>query len=266
MKTILALVLALTLASCASTSLHPTQTVADATSDGGAGFGGTSGEKLAEDGPDLTPDMLLSLLRGDDDKATSTECDGTTPHCVAYQRLQGPIVPNSLKGLINTIKGLKEGQILMLDMNTPGGSLDEGFQLEKELEATRAKVICMVDGDAYSMGYLILQSCQTRVMTKRSNLMTHEAILYSPTASVETLSSLQAQLDDLQATASAMAEQGARRLNVPFNEYVTRTSGKPWFMTWAMAKQVNAVDCVFNGNGAEAREQLEARGELNCVK
>jgi ATP-dependent protease ClpP protease subunit len=265
MKTTLALFLALATASCASTTHRShTKTVADAKRDGGTGG---AIKEAAGDGPSITPEQFMSLLRGEDDEPVPTDgCDSTKPHCVTYLRLDGEIGPHSLKKTVAAVKAAKAGQVIMLDINTPGGMMSEGFALEKELEATQATVYCVVDGDAYSMGYLILQSCQKRVMTKRSDLMTHEPALFSQSGTVETMTGLQAQLDDLHVTAEAQAEHGSRRLKISFDEYVRRTSGKPWFMGWKTAKDVGAVDCVFTGaNAAEAREQLEAKGELTCM-
>lgn len=63
---------------------------------------------------------------------------------------------------------------VILEINSGGGLVDQGFRLSKYIESSTMNVTCVVDGEAASMGYYILQSCDYRVMTRRSTLMIHD--------------------------------------------------------------------------------------------
>ncbi len=213
-----------------------------------------------------SPEELMTLLRGEPDEAeASTKCPATG-HCVLYQRLDGPVEPERLAPIMETLKEAKAGQIVMLDINTPGGSVSAGFELEKALESTPAEVFCVVDGNAYSMGFFLLQSCQHRVMTKRSNLMAHEPLEFTQGPTPLTLNTLEGMTADLSATARGLAEQAIARLKMTYEQYVAKTRGKNWFLAWPEAQAVSAVDCVYAGTGASARKDLGATGGLTCQK
>jgi len=62
---------------------------------------------------------------------------------------------------------------IVVELNTPGGSVGYGFDMGHAIERSPVPVICVVDGMAASMGLYILQSCDVRVMTVRSLLMGH---------------------------------------------------------------------------------------------
>ncbi len=213
-----------------------------------------------------SPEQLMSLLRGDPDPVPLDVKCPETGHCVLYQRLDGPIEENHLAPIMGTLKAAQAGQIVMLDINTPGGSVADGFELEKALESTSAEVFCVVDGDAYSMGFFILQSCQHRVMTKRSNLMAHEPLEAAPGGATLTISTLENITADLVASARALAEQGIARTTLTYEEYLAKTRGKNWFMAWPEAQSIKAVDCVYAGTGSSARKELGERGELTCQR
>lgn len=66
------------------------------------------------------------------------------------------------------------GKVIVVELDTPGGSVAAGVDMGKAIEKSPIPVICVVDGMAASMGLYILQSCDIRVMTRRSLLMGHE--------------------------------------------------------------------------------------------
>jgi ATP-dependent protease ClpP protease subunit len=225
----------------------------------------TANTKVA-DGPEFSPEDLMRMLRIESDEPTPAAAKCETPFCVTYVRLDGPIMHGSTKGLLSAIEHAGPADTLMIDINTPGGSVSEGFELEKALEATKAKVYCVVDGDAYSMGFFMLQSCQNRVMTKRSALMAHEPLTMSEADEMRTIHDLEETVQDLRTDARGIAEHAIKRMKITFEQYVEKTADKKWFMAWPEALQVGAVDCVFAGNGAEALSELQHTGTLSCQK
>lgn len=63
---------------------------------------------------------------------------------------------------------------VLIDIDTPGGNVDEGKKLAIALETYHAPVTCIVTGQAASMGFYLLQSCDLRLSTKSGHLMAHE--------------------------------------------------------------------------------------------
>ena len=66
-----------------------------------------------------------------------------------------------------------DGNVL-IEINGPGGDIGAGWRIMRTIERYPYRVTCVVDEWAASMDMLILESCDRRVMTKRSVLMAHE--------------------------------------------------------------------------------------------
>lgn len=147
------------------------------------------------------------------------------------------------------IKLLKEAEeaksdAVIFEINTYGGSIDAGFLLSRAMEESPLKVICVVDKDAASMGMYLLQSCDTRIMTKRSSLMIHEAAIgtgrfYGHEVSWRNIS------DRLAAINRAMVEHLCRKMTVKPEEMLNKIrGGAQWWITWDEALKIHAVDYV----------------------
>jgi ATP-dependent protease ClpP protease subunit len=65
----------------------------------------------------------------------------------------------------------------LVDIDSPGGEVFAGLEMIEAMRAAEragTQVICTADGLAASMGFVLLQSCSVRLMTKRTALMAHE--------------------------------------------------------------------------------------------
>ncbi len=130
---------------------------------------------------------------------------------------------------------------VIVQIDTPGGSIAAGEEMAKAIERSPARVTCVVDGYAASMGLYILQSCQNRLMTKRSLLMGHE-----PATSVS------GQPDDLEGEAVRLRKRGhmlaawvVHRMKISVAEYEALTAhGHMWWLTAEEALKVGAIDAV----------------------
>lgn len=165
--------------------------------------------------------------------------------CVVTYRLSDGIDDSSSKKVIQWIDAAEEADAdaFVLELNTPGGSVPDGFEISKRIENAKLPVTCVVDGKAASMGFYILQSCPTRLMTKRSTLMAHEpslsGIFYGQPNQWEALTEM------LKALRVAMAEHCNRRLTTSVKEYRARTDGgKMWWFTWQDGLKFHAVDKI----------------------
>jgi ATP-dependent protease ClpP protease subunit len=70
----------------------------------------------------------------------------------------------------------KDGHDVVIVIDSPGGSVGAGFEIIKAIEKHQGEVICKVEGPgiAASMAAALLQSCDKRIMSKRSLLLLHE--------------------------------------------------------------------------------------------
>lgn len=131
---------------------------------------------------------------------------------------------------------------IVIEFNTPGGSVDDGFLLTKAIERSKAPVFCIVDGMGASMGFYMLQGCADRAMTFRSTLMAHEPALSG------NVSGNQEEFGDyasyLAATTRAMNFHMSARMCITYEEFSLRISGRDWWMDAVEALNVCAVDTV----------------------
>jgi len=145
---------------------------------------------------------------------------------------------NALK-LANTL----QAKAVLLEINTEGGSIDAGFELARAIEQSSMPVTCVVDWNALSMGYYILQSCDVRVMTKRSILMIHQ-----PAFDLERVSGNQNLFEDygswLEHMNLAMVQHNIAKTKIPMKLVLKKIEYKMWFLGWEEALKYKAVDCI----------------------
>ena len=134
-------------------------------------------------------------------------------------------------------------EAIIIEFNTPGGSVDAGFHLSKAIENSPIPVICVVDGEAASMGTYLLESCSTRIMTKRSYLMFHQpGIRGNIGGSKEEFQNI---ADLLRALETGMVEHLVARMNITAEDMLKKIEGgKQWWMNWREALKIEAIDCA----------------------
>lgn len=137
----------------------------------------------------------------------------------------------------------KEADHVVVVFNTHGGELDAAQGIVLRIDHARTlgiKTYCVVDGDAWSAGFYIMQSCDRRYMTKRSVLMAHQVAItvrMHPGQDPKNASA------SLEAMSLAVSEQCARRLKITIEDYLARVAdnGEIW-LNWKQAIEIGAVD------------------------
>jgi len=131
---------------------------------------------------------------------------------------------------------------IVLDIDSGGGEFSAGFEIVKAIEHSPIPVICIVDGEAASMAFYILQSCDQRVMTRRSTLMWHGVTLVGGNGvNMINLPGLQNRLEAMNEAALAHV---SHRLNIPASEVAEKIKYRDWWMAATEALRVGAVDSV----------------------
>lgn len=164
---------------------------------------------------------------------------------VPHLRLNGEVNEDSRAKLIAELDQVnKDGaSVIVLEINTPGGIIDEGFEMTKAIENSKAPVQCIVDGMAASMGFYILQGCSTRIMTTRSLLMAHEPATGGGIGGQpDVFKTMWTRLTKLW---EVMARFEVHRMKISAKELLEKTShGQEWWIDCDEAKQIGAVDVV----------------------
>lgn len=133
---------------------------------------------------------------------------------------------------------------VLLEINSSGGDVGAGVRIGKAIEESPVKVVCLVDGEADSMAFWMLQSCDIRGMTKRSVLMAHQPAF--------TAMFIQGQeniwrnkAEALRVMNRVMAEHCSRKMTVSAATFEAKiTGGLEWWFHWQDALDYHAVDFV----------------------
>jgi len=169
----------------------------------------------------------------------------TTPYGPPVKtHLAGEITAVSVGPLVAALSALPDmttkPAAIFVEINSEGGEVEAGFALAKAIEASPVPVICIVDGQAASMAFYILQSCDVRAMTPRSSLMMHQVTLVGA-MKASTIKALQKQIDTYN---KAMVGQCAAKMKLPATEIADKIAAGDWWMAADEALEVGAVDSI----------------------
>ena len=151
------------------------------------------------------------------------------------------------------------GVLVLID--STGGSVAAGWRIIRAIEEAKAvtPVHCLVDGEADSMAFFILQACTTRGMTSVSKLLSHQPY-FRMGPGVMRITDLQSLLNDLQTMLDQAEILASTRMGMPLAEYHERNQAD-WWMSSISARRFNAVDYVVSSVAA-VRESLQLTGTL----
>lgn len=164
--------------------------------------------------------------------------EGATPTRVGTVTFDLPIDDYTVDALEASLLALSDADVIVLVLDTPGGYVAPARRAARAIETSATPIICLVDGNAMSAGFYILQSCAVRLMTPRSVLMAHEArvaIQGEPNDAKD-------QIAGLDAVNMAMAWQNCRRLTIPIETCVASYRGHDWFIPAGQALLIGAID------------------------
>ncbi len=85
--------------------------------------------------------------------------------------IRGEINEETTSIFMKDLYDKKNKENLYLYLDTPGGSVLEGLKIANEVE--KYDISCVVKR-AYSMGFVILQYCKNRYITKHASIMQHQ--------------------------------------------------------------------------------------------
>jgi ATP-dependent protease ClpP protease subunit len=212
---------------------------------------------------EAAPDMdsiLRSLMNDDDDKKLTIECKEHP--CIPTYRFSDSVDEDATKKFEKFMTAAIEAKadMVLLEINTPGGSMDDGHEMVRVIERSPLQVVCVVDGKAASMGMYIFQSCDQRVMTKRSMLMIHQVSLMVNHARITEVT-VENAAATIKVATRAYVEWCTHRMKIKAPAVLQKiNSGREWWLDWEEAIRTGAADKAVDGPPGEVLKNLKAHG------
>lgn len=179
----------------------------------------------------------LDALSGDNDSSQDIvwpESEG--PLMVEVEEFDEPTY-DALKGLLPQVKDAGHKEIT-IRIDSYGGSVHWGMEMMQLLENSGMHIRCVVDTKAMSMGFFLLESCDERLMTKRSTLMAHEPWTRTQGNATE----LEETALRLRVLCESMIEVAAEKMHMSKAQMLQKINNREWHMGWEEALQVGAID------------------------
>jgi ATP-dependent protease ClpP protease subunit len=148
----------------------------------------------------------------------------------------------TMMGLKAKITELRQaGTEVWLRLNTNGGSVFAEQDFVQFLE--HEPVTCVVDFRAFSAGAFFLESgaCKERLMTKRSTVLFHEALVQEASGNSH---ALQDTVNELVAITDSIIATTSERLKMSEDDFKAQINNKVWIMSYHEALKANVVDKI----------------------
>lgn len=135
-------------------------------------------------------------------------------------------------------------QNIVIRINSPGGSAASAFKIHDIIKNAELnhKVSCIVDGQAASAAFFILQTCTFRYATYMSSLVTHEAYVVLEGTNVIKQSDLIEMLGQLKSIGNTFDKVIADKMGLKITDYQKKIAGTDWTMNAEDALAARAVD------------------------
>lgn len=192
----------------------------------------------------IPADMLKMLLEGGEE-VPPYKVGKTDKHGVATIDLVGDIEENAadrFQKALDTAAAQPKTKSILLRINSEGGNFEEGFKMSQAMERSAMPIDCLVDGDAMSAAFYILQSCRERAATQRSIFLAHEPYLMG--LRIADRDHLMKTLQEIEVWTNQYASHCASRMKMPLKEFKARIFRKDWSFTPDEALSVNAIDRI----------------------
>lgn len=198
--------------------------------------------------------LLLSFVVGCScakhiEAATTPDAEPQTKVTVTYHDpsdhtvyLNGTVDDEMFFGFVTdtTLALNAKDEYVVYQINSPGGDLDVAFKMAQMIEALPVPSICLVDGDADSAMFFILQSCNVRMATTRSNLMLHGVKLAGLTIGERDLPRIALLLK----MANSQIIGQCYKMHMTPEQIKAKIDQGDWWMTPQEALEVGAIDKV----------------------
>ena len=181
------------------------------------------------------------VFPADIDKGLGLKADAKDAFYVPHLMLDDEINGSTVDKLIGEINqaNTDHASSILIEIDSPGGSVMDGMRLQKVIERSEAPVVCVIDGMAASMAFSVEQSCSVRAMTSRSFLMMHEPsgqVAGQPTKVSNGLALMKV-------LTNAMIEHCRARTNMSFADFKSKIiDGREFWVDHFISEQYHITD------------------------
>ena len=142
-------------------------------------------------------------------------------------------------------------RVLIVNIDSGGGSVYDGYVISDILERTDVPVICIVDHSAMSMAMFILQSCELRISTPRSSFMVHAPSMVTKESGLRSsIRDSETQANALQILGIALESHITSRSKITRQEYAKMIDDRTVFFTPEQALEFGFIDLIMTTEDA----------------
>lgn len=153
----------------------------------------------------------------------------STNHVAISGTINGPSIAKAIVKL--TKIDLSFETELYVFIASHGGSVSAGNNLIEQMRFLKSQnhtIVCIVD-HAYSMGFVILQYCDTRLITPTSSVMQHQMSLPKGSGGVwGSFENMKSYMDYLDQVSAQMDNDQAARLNMSLHDFKNKIAHDWW--------------------------------------
>lgn len=165
--------------------------------------------------------------------------------------LKGEINEETTSKFIYDLNLIQNKNNTVVYLNTPGGSVQHGMKIVSEVE--KYNLSCVAEA-AYSMGFIIFQSCKNRYILPHGKLMQHQMAL----GFMDQKSRIESYMDFIDQMEREIVEKQASRINITFSEFKNKIDND-WWLYGENAIKENCADEIVN---VECTETLTRKTEI----
>lgn len=147
--------------------------------------------------------------------------------------IKGPIDNDISSKFIYELSLLENKKNVYVYLDTPGGSIDDGMQIVAQIK--KYKLSCIAE-KAYSMGFIIFQSCEKRYIMPHTRLMQHQ-LSYGVRDEKLKIDNYVKFIDSME---KQLVEDQAERIGLDVDEFYQRTINE-W---WIYGKNILKENCA----------------------
>lgn len=152
--------------------------------------------------------------------------------------IKGPIDNGVSSKFIYELSLLENKKNVYVYLDTPGGSIDDGMQIVAQVK--KYKLSCIAE-KAYSMGFIIFQSCEKRYIMPHTRLMQHQ-LSYGIRDEKLKIDNYVRFIDSME---SQLVEDQAERIGLDVDDFYERTINEWWIYGKNILKE-NCADRMVN--------------------
>ena len=174
-----------------------------------------------------------------------------------YIHLKGEINPLSSSNFITEINQITSDK-LFIYIQSPGGYVESGKEIINEIniQLENGKNITCIADRAYSMAFIIFQSCPTRYITQNSILMQHPIYITQLSGNLKTVQNL---LKMIEKDNQELLTLQANRIQMDKKEFESLTSNELWISGYEnvemnIADGITSVSCSKELYNTEIKE------------